>query len=140
MGEVHTMDLSFLDKQDTYSVLLSAIYAAEANPEYRLLSDLMYLLDSESFKNFLTLYEGQTLKIPTLDQLAKMLQAMYILAYHDIDKMPLDQVKAKLGIPQESYLPYYKKLKQALNREQIQVGGILDGYVTAELQNKRENS
>lgn len=130
------MDLSFLDKQDTYSLLMSAIYAAETDPSYLLLSDLMYALDSESFKNFLSLFEGQTLKIPTIEQLTQMIEALAVLAYHDIDKMPLEEVKIKLGISPTSALTSYKKLKQALKMHNIQIGGLLDGYASFETQDK----
>lgn len=126
------MDISLLDKKDTYSFLLSAIYAASADPEYMLLSDLLYVLDSKNFKKFLSLFEGQTLKIPSLQELTKMLTAMMIYAYHDIDNKPMDIVLKDLGIP----CPYknypgpetYLKLKKAIKEHNVEIGGLFNDF------------
>lgn len=126
------MDLSILDKKDTYSVLLSAIYAANADPKYMLLSDLLYVLDNKNFQKFLAMFEGQTLKIPTLRELTKMLTALMIYAYHDIDGKPMDIVLKDLGVycPQKSYQgpEEYVKLKKAIKEGKIEVGGLFSDF------------
>lgn len=107
---------------------MSAIYASTCDSDYMLMSDLVYALDSESFKNFLTLFEGQTIKVPTIEEIKSMITAMTILAYHDIDKVPMPEVLKSLGI--QDVPSCYKKLKELLLKNKIKVGGILDGYPT----------
>ena len=122
------MDLSFLNKEQSYAFLMSAIYASTCDDNYMLMSDLVYALDSESFKNFITLFEGQTIKVPKIEEIQSMLTAMSILAYHDIDKVPMVDVLKSLGIQDVPLC--YKKLKALLAKNKVKVGGILDEYPT----------
>ena len=123
------MDLSVLDKKDTYSFLLSAVYASTANDNYALLSDLIYVLDQKSLKNFLSLFEGQTISVPSMLKLNKMLTAMMIFTYHDIDKIPLDIVLKQLNIPVTASGPQeYVELKRLIKEHKIEIGGLLDDF------------
>ena len=133
------VNFSFLDKQDTFSVLLSAIYASEADEGYRMLSDLMICLDNRNFKKFLALFEGQTLKIPTINQLASMLQAMLLYAYLDVEKLKESEAYAKAGVPhpgpaRTAAVEEYKKFKSILKSKNIQIGGVLDGFPSSKTQ------
>jgi len=130
------MDIKFLNKTDTYSFLLSAIYAAEVNPEYMLLADLLYALDEKSFKNVITLFEGQTLAIPTIEKITSMLTAMMIYTYCDIDKKPLDIVLRDLGLPyQNTNGPReYQKLKELIKAHKINIGGMFGDFPSSKTQ------
>ena len=132
------MDLSFLDKKDTYSFLMSAIYASKADDNYQLLSDLIYALDNDSFINFLSLFEGQTITIPSIQELTEMIKALAILAYKDIDKLPLDEVAVKFGSTKQGILNhcYYRKLKDNISQNKIKVGGLLDEFIPNSDKNK----
>lgn len=125
------MDLSFLDKKDTYSFLMSAIYASKADDKYQLLSDLIYALDDKSFINFMSLFEGQTITIPTIQELTDMIKALAILAYKDIDKLAIDTIAQKLGINSKNVINdcHYNTLKDSLMQNKIRVGGLLDEFV-----------
>lgn len=123
----------FLDKQDTYSFLLSAIYASKADDRYALLSDLIYILDEQNFKNFLTLYEGQTIKIPSMQVISEILRAISIYAYHDIDGMSIYEACKKVGmkdIPKQGFKgpAEYLRLRQCIRDHNVEIGGILDGF------------
>lgn len=126
-------DIRFLDKKETYALMLSAIYASEVDENYRLLADIMYLLDTETFKSFLTLFEGQTIKIPSKQQLAEMLKALTIYTYRDIHGLEWDKIAEMLGevnIPSKPYRGSlaYKKLLQALKEKKLNIGGIFDEF------------
>ena len=133
MTKKPNLDPRFLDKKETYALMLSAIYASEADPNYRLLSDLMYLLDDKAFKEFLTLFEGQTIRIPTIAELTEMLKALTIYTYKDIHQLSWKEV-AKLGGAQDSPSnPYkgsiaYQKLKAAMRENKVSTGGIFDEF------------
>lgn len=122
-------DVRFLDNKETYSLLLSAIYASECDSKYKLLSDLVYTLDNKSFKAFLTLYEGQTITIPSLNELTAMLKALTIFTYKDLQGMKWPEIRRISGdksIPNGG-TPEYKRLKQLIRDNKITIGGILDG-------------
>lgn len=127
------VNFSFLDKQDTFSVLLSTIYAGEADEEYRMLSDLMLCLDNRNFKKVLALFEGQTIKIPPIHKIAKMLQAMLLYAYLDVEKLKESEAYAKAGVPtpgaaRTAAVEEYKRFKSILKSNNVQIGGVLDGF------------
>lgn len=127
------VDPRFLDKKETYALMLSAIYASEADPSYRLLSDLMYILDDQMFKEFLTLFEGQTITIPTMSQLTEMLKALTIYTYKDIQGLEWKEVAKLVGAQDAPSNPYrgsiaYQKLKAAMRDKKVSTGGIFDEF------------
>lgn len=127
------MDISFLNKQDTYSVLLSAIYASEANENYRFLSDLMLSMNTESFKQFIGLFEGQTISIPDIATITKMLKAMLVYAYYDVEKLPLKIACRRAGVQFNGVtkpigLQEYYTFKQLLKDKKVEVGGVLGDF------------
>ena len=127
------VDVRFLDKKETYSLMLSAIYAAEADPNYRLLADLMYLLDDEEFKGFLTLFEGQTITIPTLQQLTEMLKALTIYTYRNVQGLSWKDTAQIMGEIDAPSSPYrgnaaYRALIQAIQDHNLNVGGIFNEF------------
>lgn len=126
-----TSDLKFLDKKDTYSLILSAIYASEVDDNYMLLSDLMYMLDDEAFKSFITLFEGQTIKIPSIKQFVEMLKALAIFTYHDIQKLSFNQVGQILGVEhprQFKGTPEYNRLVKLISDKKLEIGGVFDDF------------
>ncbi len=126
------MDISYINKKDTYSLLLSAIYASESNdPDYRFLSDLLFCLDSTNFKNFISLFEGQTIKIPSVQRITRMLSILLIYAYHDVDKLTMPKTLKLLGIKgneAEGLKREYVQFKQLIRDTKLEIGGVLDGF------------
>ena len=127
------IDIRFLDKKETYSVLLSAIYASEGDPKYRLLSDLMYMMDDETFKSFITLFEGQTITVPTLSQLTEMLKALMIYTYRNIQGKDWDTIAKLVGAKTNSENPFrgtpeYKNLINSMKAKNIEVGGVFSDF------------
>ena len=129
-----------LDKKDTFSFILSAIYASEADSDYMLLADLIYLLNEKEFKRFMGLFEGQTLKIPTIRQLNDMLGALMLYTYVDVEGMSLKHALKELGYQLEDNdnkdigPAEYVKLKSLIKEKKIEIGGVLDGFPPKSLQ------
>ena len=133
MKKKPNLDPRFLDKKETYALMLSAIYASEADSNYRLLADLMYLLDDKAFKEFLTLFEGQTIRIPTIAELTEMLKALTIYTYKDIHGLSWKDVAKLVGAQNTTAQPYrgsiaYQKLKAAMRENKVSTGGIFDEF------------
>ena len=133
-----------LDKKDTFSFILSAIYAAQADPNYTVLADLIYMLDEKEFKRFMGLFEGQTIKIPTIKELNDMLGALMLYSYVDIEGMDIRKAMKELGYCLESDNrgkgpSEYLRLKQLIKEQKVNVGGVLDGFPSKSLQSFTKN-
>lgn len=128
-----------LNKQDTYGVLLAAIQFSEVNEDFRILADLIYLLDEKTFKRFLSLYEGQTIKIPTRQQFTEMLRILLFHAYTTTEGLTREEAFKKLNISktnQKSFLRVYRTFKEAAYQGYIQTGGYLRDFQSESTQIK----
>lgn len=124
------MRTEILNKKDTYDFLLACIYASHSDdPKYALLSDLVLALDEESFKNFLTLFEGQTITIPSMKELITMLKAMTIQASLSKNNDNMEVVLSALGYKDTQHFPKeYKKFRKLLTTGKVRIGGLIDDY------------
>ena len=129
--------LDALLKDDTYSVLGILLYATTGDPHYSLLNELVYLLDNRSFINFLKYYEGQTLKVPTLEETQEALQLLLYYQYTEIDHLPNHEALDKAGLPrnkQRLATIRTEKFKKELESKNYQLGGIRNVVKNAKLQ------
>lgn len=62
-------NIGLLKNEDLYHILLYAIYKCTDNPEYSIISELIYAMDEKSLLNFCSIFGGCTLKVPTIDEL-----------------------------------------------------------------------
>lgn len=68
--------LNELHKPDVYSLLLFTLFKLKDAPEYSTLSELSYTLDHNNLINFLSLFGGTTIKVPTIRELKLVLYAL----------------------------------------------------------------
>ena len=90
--------LEELNKEDLYSLMLFALYKLKDDKEYSTLSELVYILDKESLFNFLNLYGGLTITIPTLYELKKMVYALMVYQQVNIEGNDLQTAFRKMNI------------------------------------------
>lgn len=90
--------LEQLDKKDIYCLILFFLYRLKEIPEYSTLSELIYILDNESFIKFLNYYGGKTIKVPSVDDLSIILDALLIYEKQQNDKVSIDEALKDLGI------------------------------------------
>lgn len=92
------------DMGDLYFIVLLILSKMEGSSKYSVMSELAYLLDSQSFINLLWYYEGQTIRIPTRAELTEALQMMSIYyQYHILEKPWKDSLLA-VGYPNDKNL------------------------------------
>ena len=97
-------DIKGLDKEDTYSITLLLLFVFSRNPKYSSLSELAYILDQDNFLKFIKYYEGQTITIPTMNEISKNLKVLMIYQYYVVDKLPWREALVKAGFDEtESY-------------------------------------
>lgn len=84
-------ELLQLKKMDIWSLMLFVLYNFQHIPEYSAISELAYVLDEKNMLRFCEYFGGQTLKVPTIDELEQTLYAMLLYQYVDIEHMSLDE-------------------------------------------------
>lgn len=94
-------EVNNLTTNDIYSLMLFALYKLKDTNEYSSLSQLSYILDKENLLKLCQFYGGTTIRIPTIEELEDMLNAL--LMYQKIDIEHIDstkyekEIKDKLG-------------------------------------------
>lgn len=68
--------LNELSEKDVYSMLLFSLYKLKDDPQYAVLSELIYLVDKDSLMRLLSVMEGITIKIPKVNELKTLVAAM----------------------------------------------------------------
>jgi len=86
-----------LNKEDTYSMALMLLYLSSDNPDFSVLSELVFILDKSNFLNFIKYFEGQTLKIPNIEQISESLKLLLLYQYYKINNMSFHEALQKAG-------------------------------------------
>ena len=114
-----------LKTKDVYSILMFLLFRAEEIPEYAVLSRLAYVMDKEVLLTLCELFGGMTIKIPTMDDLDKLLTAMSIYSRVDLDKEDKEHVfeeiteKYKNKIPPASIIKLYEQLHDIMEKYHV---------------------
>lgn len=102
--------LEELDKQDIYSLILFTLYKLKDVDEYSVLSELVYILDEKSFSRFLSYFEGQTIKIPKIQDLKNIVNALLFYERKSNTQLTDDEIMFDLNIPKKEKPELYKTL------------------------------
>ncbi len=78
--------VSKLQKKDIYAILCSFLYDLKEVPEYATLSELCYLLDTDSFLHLINYCAGQTITIPTKQEFSDLIQVLLLFQYYEVEK------------------------------------------------------
>jgi hypothetical protein len=86
-----------LKQTDFYSILLFALYKMNEIPEYSSLSQMAYVLDQKNLLRFFEYFGGQTLKIPTIQEMESLIYSLLLYQYVKIDNIPYEEALNLLG-------------------------------------------
>lgn len=75
-----------LKDTDCYSLILFCLYKLLNIPEYSSLSELVYVLDKQNLLNLCEYFGGQTITIPTIDELETLTYALLLYQYVNVEK------------------------------------------------------
>ena len=112
--------LDNLKSADIYSMILFALYKLIDIPEYSALSELAYVLDRKNLLNLCEYFGGITIRIPTVDELTELTDALLLYQYVKIDKRDYDEAVNETGYKSSSL----RTLKKNYNK----ICDILDNY------------
>ena len=102
--------LEELDKQDIYSLILFTLYKLKDVSEYSILSELIYILDDKSFARFLSYFEGQTIKVPRINDLKNIINALLFYERKSNTKLSDEEIFNDLGISEEDKSTLYETI------------------------------
>lgn len=100
--------LEELDKNDIYSLILFVLYRLKDVPEYSTLSELVYILDNESFINFLNYYGGTTITIPKVEDLKNVVNAIMFYERSVNTEMSEAEILKDIGVKPADKAPLLK--------------------------------
>lgn len=115
-------ELEKLKQIDIWSLMLFVLYNFQKIPEYSGISELAYILDEKNLLKLCEYFGGQTLKIPTIDQLEETIYSMLLYQYTDIEKIPIEEAVSLLRLDkskEKSVRNCYKTLRGVLTNYQI---------------------
>lgn len=90
-------NLNTLKERDVYSLLLFCLYKLSDIPEYSSISELVYVMDKSNFLNFCEYFGGQTIKVPTIEELDALMYSLLLYQYVKIDKIPYEKALTLIG-------------------------------------------
>lgn len=115
-------ELQKLKQIDIWSLMLFVLYNFQKLPEYSALSELAYILDEKNLLKLCEYFGGQTIKIPTIDQLEETIYGMLLYQYIDIEKIEEKDAIALLRVDkskEKAIKSCYKSLKYVLANYEI---------------------
>lgn len=90
--------LEQLDKKDISSLILFTIFKMKDIPQYATLSELIYILDENSFSKFLNYFGGKTITVPTVEEFNTILSTLLVIERKENTNMTEEEIFADLGI------------------------------------------
>ena len=83
-------DLNKLSTNDIYSLILFAILQLRKDPNYAVLSELIYSVDENSLLNLCRHFGGMTITIPTTEELDTVINALLLYCYTQLEHKDFD--------------------------------------------------
>lgn len=113
--------LDNLKLSDIYSLMLFILYKIKEIPEYAVLSELCYLLDSSALHRLLAYFAGKTITIPTEEEFTTLTNALLLYQYVNIESRSLAEAYSKIT-------DLTQKQKDAATELYLQIIPIMDNY------------
>ena len=114
-----------LSKEDIYSLMLFVLYKCNEKDEFSSLSQLAYILDINSLLKLCEFYGGQTITIPTITELRKLLDALLIYQMIEIEHKDIEKIKQEYNF---QTIKLYKMIKEILNEYSFNSGRKIDEF------------
>lgn len=121
-------ELEKLTQVDIWSLMLFVLYNFQKIPEYSALSELSYVLDQKNLLKLCEYFGGQTIKIPTIDELEQLLYGMLLYQYVDIEKLSEKDALSLIRVDknhEKTILSSYKCIKNVVSNYDISSRGKL---------------
>lgn len=104
-----------LKEKDVYSLLLYLLYRLKDDEKYSTVSMLTWALDHDSLLNFLTLFSGVDMKVPSIDDLKVVVLALQLYQMVALDGGDLEESLADIctgEVPAEAVRDAYFRISE----------------------------
>lgn len=96
-----TNNLQNLKQKDVFNIMLFVLYKLKDIPDYKVLSELFYLVDKEALLNICQYYGGMTVRIPTIEELNNILNVLTLYLKVDIQHLNFEDSLNKFELNKE---------------------------------------
>ena len=114
-----------LNKEDIYSLMLFVLYKCNESDEFSSLSQLAYILDIKSMLKLCEFYGGQTIYIPTIDELRSLLDALLLYQMVEIEHKNIDDISKQFN---PKTIKLYVKIHEILKDYSFNSGRKLNDF------------
>ena len=101
-----------LNKEDIYSLMLFVLYKCNESNEFSSLSQLSYILDLDNLLKLCEFYGGQTITLPTIAELRRLLDALLLYQLVEIEHKDIEKLSEEYNF---QTVKLYRKIKEILN-------------------------
>ena len=108
-----------LKDTDCYSLILFCLYKLLDVPEYSSLSELVYVLDKQNLLNLCEYFGGQTITIPTVEELETLTYSLLLYQYVNVEKKDYAEALELIGHESKDLRrvkKFYTKLCEVLEK------------------------
>lgn len=124
-------NLNKLKVSDIYSLMLFILYKLKDIPDYAVLSEMCFLLDSQNMTRLLTYFAGKTITFPKEEDMAVLTNALLLYQYVNIEDDSFTEAQSKLkGLSakqKEEVTNLYLKIIPIINNYNIDRSQIKNG-------------
>lgn len=116
-----------LDEKETFLMSMLLLAHMHTDDKYKNITELIYLFDNYSgFKQFIKFYEGQTIEVPTVQEVKKTLRVLELFQKVHIDKLDFDEYYKKLklyelGVTKTYCKEEFEKFRTYIDKEGVNV-------------------
>ena len=111
-------DINKFKEEDIYSAMLYALYKLTKDPKYSVISELIYILNKDSFLNLCSIMGGCTITIPTIQELNNLTKSLLLYQYINIDKLSFEEALKSLNVSSteaKELVKSYETIVEVLN-------------------------
>ena len=113
-------DINLLKTSDMYSLSMFMLYKLIDDPEYVTISELPYILDQKNMLSLCQFFGGQTIKIPTLNELYSIMHVLLLYMKVNLDGMTFEEAVKSIDYKNQDM----RKIKHIYN----DLSKVLDRY------------
>lgn len=119
-------ELNNLKESDLWSLVLFVLCKLKEAPEYSSLSELAFILDKSNFLHLCEYFGGQTITIPTMDELEDLLYGLLLYYYVDVEMVTWEDAITTIGKTKSvpDIRKIYRKVKEVLTQYDIHPRGV----------------
>lgn len=105
-------------ERDVFFLVQVALAQMLNNPNLSTTAELFYLLDRTSLLNLLTYYGGQTITLPTKEEMLEALNYFTLYYYYEIKGLSFNEALDKTNLPKihnRRYQVRYRRFMESIN-------------------------